>query len=205
MRPLIGVTTSEVRLAESGGADAAGRAAAPRDGARPDLPARDRGGRRAARGDAAAGARGGRAAAGPPRRHLPVGRPRPRPGRLRRAPPPASSARPSPSSTSFELELARRADARGLPILAICRGLQALNVARGGTLHQHLPDRPGTTSSTARRGPGARRNPLGRDRPRQPAAPRDAPPPRAGELVPPPGDQPARAPACAPWHGRPTG
>lgn len=40
----------------------------------------------------------------------------------------------------FELELARAADARHLPILAICRGLQVLNVARGGTLHQHLPD-----------------------------------------------------------------
>ncbi len=40
----------------------------------------------------------------------------------------------------FELALARAADARELPILAVCRGLQALNVARGGTLHQHLPD-----------------------------------------------------------------
>ncbi len=50
-----------------------------------------------------------------------------------------------PELDSFELELARRADARALPILAICRGQQALNVARGGTLHQHLPDRPGTT------------------------------------------------------------
>jgi putative glutamine amidotransferase len=40
----------------------------------------------------------------------------------------------------FELSLARAADARRLPILAICRGLQVLNVARGGTLHQHLPD-----------------------------------------------------------------
>ncbi len=27
-----------------------------------------------------------------------------------------------------------------MPILAVCRGLQVLNVARGGTLHQHLPD-----------------------------------------------------------------
>ena len=27
-----------------------------------------------------------------------------------------------------------------MPILGICRGCQALNVARGGTLHQHLPD-----------------------------------------------------------------
>jgi putative glutamine amidotransferase len=41
---------------------------------------------------------------------------------------------------AFELELARRADARGLPILGICRGAQAINVVRGGTLHQHLPD-----------------------------------------------------------------
>ena len=50
-----------------------------------------------------------------------------------------------PDLDRFELELARRADARGLPILAVCRGAQALNVARGGTLHQHLPDRPGVT------------------------------------------------------------
>ena len=50
-----------------------------------------------------------------------------------------------PHLDRFELELARRADARGLPILAVCRGAQALNVARGGTLHQHLPDRPGVT------------------------------------------------------------
>jgi putative glutamine amidotransferase len=40
----------------------------------------------------------------------------------------------------FEIELARAADARALPVLGICRGAQALNVARGGTLHQHLPE-----------------------------------------------------------------
>jgi putative glutamine amidotransferase len=40
----------------------------------------------------------------------------------------------------FELALTRAADLQGLPILAICRGMQLLNVARGGTLHQHLPD-----------------------------------------------------------------
>ena len=54
----------------------------------------------------------------------------------------------------FELELARRADHRGLPILAICRGEQALNVARGGTLHQHLPDRPGVTIDHRQRASG---------------------------------------------------
>lgn len=44
----------------------------------------------------------------------------------------------------FELAVAAAADARRLPILAVCRGVQVLNVARGGTLHQHLPDVVGT-------------------------------------------------------------
>ena len=43
-----------------------------------------------------------------------------------------------PSLDRFELELARAADAAGLPLLGVCRGAQALNVARGGTLHQHV-------------------------------------------------------------------
>ena len=34
----------------------------------------------------------------------------------------------------------RIADARGMPVLGICRGSQAINVARGGSLHQHLGD-----------------------------------------------------------------
>jgi putative glutamine amidotransferase len=45
-----------------------------------------------------------------------------------------------PDLDRFELAVARRADARGMPILAICRGTQALNVVRGGALHQHLPE-----------------------------------------------------------------
>jgi putative glutamine amidotransferase len=38
----------------------------------------------------------------------------------------------------FEIGLARRALERDLPILGICRGAEVLNVARGGTLIQHL-------------------------------------------------------------------
>lgn len=41
---------------------------------------------------------------------------------------------------SAELDLCRHALASGLPVLGICRGLQVINVALGGTLHQHLPD-----------------------------------------------------------------
>lgn len=39
-----------------------------------------------------------------------------------------------------EISLARQAQDAGLPVLGICRGLQVINVARGGTLIQHLPD-----------------------------------------------------------------
>lgn len=42
-----------------------------------------------------------------------------------------------------EIHLALAAVERGIPLLAICRGAQLLNVALGGTLHQHLPDRDG--------------------------------------------------------------
>lgn len=41
------------------------------------------------------------------------------------------------------LPLIRRAIARGVPVLAICRGLQELNVAMGGTLAAEIQDQPG--------------------------------------------------------------
>lgn len=52
----------------------------------------------------------------------------------------------------FELGLTRRAIERRTPVLGICRGMQILNVALGGTLVQHLPDVIG--HSDHRRTPG---------------------------------------------------
>jgi putative glutamine amidotransferase len=45
----------------------------------------------------------------------------------------------SPERDKFELELVREARRRGMPIFAICRGLQVMNVACGGTLVQDIP------------------------------------------------------------------
>lgn len=55
---------------------------------------------------------------------------------------------------AFEFAVVHAADARRLPILAICRGMQVLNVARGGSLHQHLPDVPGTAVDHRQSAPG---------------------------------------------------
>ena len=46
---------------------------------------------------------------------------------------------PNPLQDEVEIELARRARADGKPILGICRGIQLINVALGGTLYQDLP------------------------------------------------------------------
>lgn len=49
-----------------------------------------------------------------------------------------------PERDDTEVALLAAARAAGLPVLAVCRGMQVVNVAFGGTLEQHLPDRLGT-------------------------------------------------------------
>jgi putative glutamine amidotransferase len=61
-----------------------------------------------------------------------------------------------PVVDAFEIELCRNAYRRRIPILGICRGAQVLNVARGGTLHQHLPDLTGGLVQHRQSEPGTR-------------------------------------------------
>jgi putative glutamine amidotransferase len=58
-----------------------------------------------------------------------------------------------PQRDRVELALTRRAVERQLPVLGICRGMQLLNVAFGGTLRQHVPDEVGHDEH--RRNPGS--------------------------------------------------
>ncbi|MDX1515791.1 MAG: gamma-glutamyl-gamma-aminobutyrate hydrolase family protein [Woeseiaceae bacterium] len=48
-----------------------------------------------------------------------------------------------PHRDAVTLPLARRALESGVPLLAVCRGFQELNVALGGSLHQHVHEVPG--------------------------------------------------------------
>ncbi|MDN5857607.1 MAG: gamma-glutamyl-gamma-aminobutyrate hydrolase family protein [Pseudonocardia sp.] len=66
------------------------------------------------------------------------------PARYGARPHPRTGA-PRPGRDAAELAVLDRALARRIPVLAVCRGHQLLNVALGGTLHQHLPDVLGHT------------------------------------------------------------
>lgn len=57
-----------------------------------------------------------------------------------------------PHRDATTLPLIRTALARGLPVLAICRGIQELNVALGGTLHQRVHTVPGRMDHRAGEG-----------------------------------------------------
>lgn len=60
--------------------------------------------------------------------------------------PHAEADEPRTERDAWELALLRGALDRGLPVLGVCRGAQVVNVALGGTLEQHLPDRVGHTA-----------------------------------------------------------
>ena len=65
------------------------------------------------------------------------------PARFDQAPHPKTTL-VSAERDGLELELVDRALRDDVPLFGICRGVQVLNVALGGTLHQHVPDVAGT-------------------------------------------------------------
>jgi putative glutamine amidotransferase len=71
-------------------------------------------------------------------------------------PPHAEGTPEDPARDGFTLPLIRAAVARGVPLLAICRGFQELNVALGGSLHQRLQDLPDRMDHSTPMQPSAR-------------------------------------------------
>ncbi len=71
-------------------------------------------------------------------------------------PPHAEGTPEDPGRDGITLPLIRAAIVRGLPLLAICRGFQELNVALGGSLHQRLQDLPDRMDHSAPLQPSSR-------------------------------------------------
>ena len=138
------------------------------------------------------------------RGHLPLRRPGPRARRLRRAarpePRPDGAARSTHSSSASP----STPTGSGCPILGICRGLQALNVARGGTLHQHLPDVTDGSIDHRQTEPGHVTHARRADRARLALGGHPRRGGDRGELLPPPGGRARWAATCAPSPGRRT-
>jgi gamma-glutamyl-gamma-aminobutyrate hydrolase PuuD len=67
-------------------------------------------------------------------------------------PPHPRTGAPRPDRDAWELALLETALERDLPVLAVCRGMQLLNVALGGELVQHLPDELGSARHQPRAG-----------------------------------------------------
>ncbi len=71
-------------------------------------------------------------------------------------PPHADGTPEDPARDGITLPLIRAAIVRGVPLLAICRGFQELNVALGGSLHQRLQDLPDRIDHSTPMQPSAR-------------------------------------------------
>ena len=71
-------------------------------------------------------------------------------------PPHAEGTPEDPARDGITLPLIRAAVARGVPLLAICRGFQEMNVAFGGSLHQRLQDLPDRMDHSAPMQPSTR-------------------------------------------------
>jgi putative glutamine amidotransferase len=69
------------------------------------------------------------------------------PQRYHQEPVSGTAQKPDQSRDAFELKLVREARTRDIPVLGICRGVQLLNIAYGGTLDQHRPHRTETLAS----------------------------------------------------------
>jgi hypothetical protein len=110
-----------------------------------------------------------------------------------------------PQRDAFELALVVQALDRGMPTLGMCRGVQLLNVALGGTLVQDVslvaaghPSDPGwarwkeVEAASVAGEPMRRIRATSRDRSFEPVGGRTGSDDDRGQLVPPPGDRPAR-------------